>query len=401
MQSGHEDTLEERYAIKCCFKLGKNATETYGMLQTAFGSSCMNGASVCEWHKRFKEGRESVRDDERCGRSKEVRTPELIGQIKIFMHKDRRVSIETISAQFDVSVGTVHTIIHEELKMWKICAKFIPRVLREDQKERRWHDSRKIVELINSDPAVLDALLTCDESWIYCYDPETKRQSSQWKHAGSPRPKKARQSKSTHKLLMILFFDSTGMIYMHWVPTGQTVNKEYYVEVLREFRKRFRRKRPALFKSGQWHFHQDNAPVHNSILVTDYLTKMGIKTVPQPPYCPDLAPCDFWLFPKLKEKLRGCRYETIEEMKEAVTKVIDKRISMEPPEVVGTVQVHCSRRRLLQRGLEFHMCTTNKSAHMKKVWKLIVCSLYLVKSECWKASLSSHHKCIWSLLRVP
>ena len=176
-----------------------------------------------------------------------------------------------------------------------------------------------MVELISSDPAVLDALVTCDESWIYCYDTETKRQSSQWKHAGSPRPKKARQSKSTHKLLMIPFFDSTGMIYMHWVPAGQRVNKEYYVEVLREFRKRFRRKRPALFKSVQWHYHQNNAPVHNSIIVTDYLTKMSIKTVPQPPYSPDLAPCDFWLFPKL----RGCHYEIIEEMKEAVTKVID------------------------------------------------------------------------------
>ena len=254
------------------------------MLQTAFQPSCMNRASVFEWHKRFKEGRESVRDDERCGRSKEVRIPELIGRIKNFMDKDRRVSMETISAQFDVSVGTVHTIIREELKMRKICAKFVPRVLREDQKERCCHDSREMVKVINSDPAVLDALVTYDESWIYCYDPETKRQSSQWKHAGSPRPKKTRQSKSTHKLLMVPFFDSIGMIYMHWVPTGQTVNKEYYVEVLREFRKRFCRKRPALFKSAQWHFHQDNAPVHNSILVTDYLTKMGIKTVPQPPY---------------------------------------------------------------------------------------------------------------------
>ena len=117
---------------------------------------------------------------------------------------------------------------------------------------------------------------------------------------------------------MIPFFDNTSMIYMHWVPTGQTVNKEYYDEVLREFRKRFRRKRPALFKSGQWHFYQDNAPVHNCILVIDYFTEMGIKTVPRPPYSPDLAPCDFWLFPKL----RGCHYETIEEMKEAVTKVI-------------------------------------------------------------------------------
>ena len=145
------------------------------MLQTAFRPSCMNRASVFEWHKRFKEGRESVRDGERCWRSKEVNTPELIGQ---------RVR----------------------------------------------------------------------------------------------------------------------------------------VRVLREVGKRFLRKRPALFKSGQWHFHQDNAPVHNSILVTDYLTKMGIKVVPQPPYSQDLAPCDFCLFPKL----RGCRYETIEEMKEAVTKVIDK-----------------------------------------------------------------------------
>ena len=73
------DTFEERYAIKLCFKLGKNATETYGMIQSAFGPSCMNRASVFEWHKRFKEGWESVRDDERGGRSKEVNTPELIG----------------------------------------------------------------------------------------------------------------------------------------------------------------------------------------------------------------------------------------------------------------------------------------------------------------------------------
>ena len=74
------DTSEERSAIKLCFKLGKNVTETYGMLQTAFGASCMNRASVFEWHKRFMEARKSVRDDERCGRSKEANTPELIGQ---------------------------------------------------------------------------------------------------------------------------------------------------------------------------------------------------------------------------------------------------------------------------------------------------------------------------------
>ena len=167
--------------------------------------------------------------------------------------------------------------------------------------------------------------MPCDETWIYCYDPETKRQSSQWKHADSSRPKKARQSKSTHKLLMVPFFDSTGMIYMHWVPTGQTVNKEYYVEVLREFRRRFLGKGLSLFKSGQWHFHQDNAPVHNSIFVTDYLTKMGIETVPHPPYSPNLVPCDFWIFPKLRDNWgdeKGCDEWSLTRS--------DKRTSMGP-----------------------------------------------------------------------
>ena len=124
----------------------------------------MGRSLVFEWHKRFKEGRESVRDDERCGRNKEVRTPELVRQIRNFMDEDHRVSIETISIKFDVSVGTVHTIIHEQLKMWKICAKFVPRVLSEEQKERRHNNSREMVEFIDSDPEVLEVKVTCDES---------------------------------------------------------------------------------------------------------------------------------------------------------------------------------------------------------------------------------------------
>ena len=132
-------------------------------------------------------------------------------------------------------------------------------------------------------------------------------------------------------------------IHQNWLTKGLGL-----VLLLREFRKRFRRKRPALFKSGQWHLHQDNAPVHNYILVIDYLTKMGIKTVPHRPYSRDLAPCDFWLFPKLK----GCRYETIEEMQEAVDEghwhARTRGLRWGLPEVVGTVKVHCSRRRLFE-----------------------------------------------------
>ena len=155
-----------------------------------------------------------------------------------------------------------------------------------------------------------------------------------------------------------------------------------------EFRKRFLGKRPALFKSGLWHFHEDNAPVQNPILVTDYLTKMGIKTVPQPTYSPDLVPCNFCLFPKL----RGCRYETIEEMKEAVTKVID---TLTQQDLHGVFQKllewynkrHCSRRRLLRRGLEFHVCTINKSAHLFNVLRMYIYiyiyTLIIIMSRCY------------------
>ena len=105
-------------------------------------------------------------------------------------------------------------------------------------------------------------------------------------------------------------------IHQTWLTKGLGLGLRCW-EVLREFRKRFLGKRPVLFKSGQWHFVWDNAPVHNSILVTDYLTKMSIKTVRHRPYSPALAPCG--LFPKL----RDCRYETIEQMKESGTEVID------------------------------------------------------------------------------
>ena len=127
------------------------------------------------------------------------------------------------------------------------------------------------------------------------------------------------------------------------------------------------REETSTLQIGSVGFHQDNAPVHNSILVTDYLTKMGIKTVPHPPYRQDFAPCDFWLFPKLRDNWgdeRGCD--------EGHWYAHTRGLQWGLPEVVWMVQQeHCNRRRLLRRGLEFHVCTINKSAHMEKEWKLI------------------------------
>ena len=132
--------------------------------------------------------------------------------------------------------------------------------------------------------------MPCDESWIYCYDPETKRQSSQWKHANSPRPKKARQSKSTHKYLMIPFLNSPGIIYMHWGSNGQKVNKEYYVEFLREFRKRFRRLSGISIRT----IHQSTTPSLSETIwprwtSTQFLTLPIVQTLPSVTFCNSLS----------------------------------------------------------------------------------------------------------------
>ena len=96
---------------------------------------------------------------------------------------------------------------------------------------------------------------------------------------------------------------------------------------------------------------------------------MSVKAVRHPPYSPNLAPCNFLLFPKLT----GCCYETIEEMKEAVTKVID---TLTEEDFDGAFQKLLERynKCIATGGDNFYVCTINKSAHTKKVWKIIVCT---------------------------
>ena len=131
------------------------------------------------------------------------------------------------------------------------------------------------------------------------------------------------------------------------------------------------------YKSSQWHFHQDNTPVHNSILVTDYLTKLGTKTVPQPPYSPDLTPCDFWLF----SKLRGCRYETIEEMKEAVTKVIDM---LTQEDFHGAFQKLLERYKFIAAGGDFMCVLSIQVPIRKKSLETHLMILVMARKKYWK-----------------
>jgi histone-lysine N-methyltransferase SETMAR len=137
----------------------------------------------------------------------------------------------------------------------------------------------------------------------------------QWKTTHSPKPKKARMQKSKIKTMLVVFFDIQGIIMAQYLPPGQSVNQTYYIELLTKLRGSIRRKRPELWKNG-WIIHQENAPAHNALSVRQFLAKKENPVFYHAPNSPDLAPCDFFLFPKLKHSLKGTHFNPLKTSRE-------------------------------------------------------------------------------------
>jgi len=191
----------------------------------------------------------------------------MIAKVRTIVRNNRRLTVREIADDCGVSVGSCDAILTDDLHMKRVCAKFVPRLLTDDQREQRQTIARDLFERSCEDVQFLTNIVTGDESWVYGYDSETKEQSSQWKGPTSQRPKKGRQVRSKTKVMLLAFFDSEGIVNHEYAPDGQTINKEFYVEVLRSLRELVRRKRPEKWRDGDWILNHDNAPAHTSHLV--------------------------------------------------------------------------------------------------------------------------------------
>ena len=123
--------------------------------------------------------------------------------------------------------------------------------------------------------------------------------------------------------MLIVFFDSRGVVHHEYAPQGQTVTREYYKGVICHLHNAVRRKRPDLWAAKTWQLHHDNAPAYSSHLIQGFLAKHNIPLICQAPYSPDMAPCDFWLFPKLKMLLKGTRFESREDIMRNATALLN------------------------------------------------------------------------------
>ena len=191
--------------------------------------------------------------------------PEIIDQIHEIILEVRRISNKSIAEQLGILRERVGSIIHEDLDMRKLSGKWVPKCLNADQKRQRCQSPEQLLKFFRRDPNdFLSRSSTVHETWLYHYDPETKQQSMEWRHSGSPRPKIFRVQKSAGNVLALTFWDQDGILLIDYLQKVQTINAEYSSFLLVQMK-------DILWE--KWHgkitkdvlFLHNNAPAHRAL----------------------------------------------------------------------------------------------------------------------------------------
>jgi len=234
-----------------------------------------------------------------------VATLEIIDHIHELILVARRISAKSIAEQLGISRERVGSFVHEDLDMWKLSAKWVPKYLNADQKHQRCQSSEQISEFFRRDPNdFLSWLVTMDETLSYHYDPETKRHPMEWRDSGSPRTKKSEYKNPLEKFSPRFFWGQDGILLIEYLPKGQTINSEYYSSLLVQLKGVLKKNacRGKVIK-GVLSLH-DNAPAHRALAIQKKHCYLGYQYLDHSSYSPDLAPSDYHLFPGLKKQLK-------------------------------------------------------------------------------------------------
>ncbi len=268
-------------------------------MKEVFGEAVMSQTRVRVWHKRFKDGLTTFKDTPHTGRPHSTRTNRNIDKVRQLLDADKQSSIRDIADKLNLKKSSVHNILKKDLQLSKLAPKMIPKILTEEQKRFRVQLCEMNLASLKDNPDLMATVVTGDESWVSVLEVETKQSSSQWLPKGTvQRPQKAMRQRATWKSMLTVFFDVKGAVLTEFLPPGQTVDCDSYIEVLGRLRENIRHKRPLLWGRGQvrrgkarpFLLHHDNASSHTGVLTLAYIGEQNMEMLPHPPYSPDLAP---------------------------------------------------------------------------------------------------------------
>ena len=178
-----------------------------------YGDSSPKHSTVAKWSAEFKRGQDSLEDNPRPGRPAVI-SQEMIDRVERLVLNNRRIKVADFASECGISNGSVYTIIHEHLGMSKVSARWVPRNLNMQDRQQRVESSQELLEVYNANPEDFHIrLVTGDETWLHHWVPDTKKESRQWKHPGSPSPKKFRTQPSASKVMATVFGTPKGLYW--------------------------------------------------------------------------------------------------------------------------------------------------------------------------------------------
>lgn len=301
-----------RIMIYYDFKKGLSAYECKESLDSAFSEQAVSLATIYRWYKEFERERNSVQHQKGAGRPPTAVTDKNIAAVKKIIEEDNKATYAVIEHQLKIGSSAVKTIIHDHLHLKKVVSRFVPRHLSDFQKAERVRICHETLNLLNNGGhQIFSKIVTGDETYIPFFDVPTRQESRVWIHEDEETPTMTKKQRAMKKVMYAVFFRSTGLVNAIKLDGQKTVTAKWYTEkCLPEVFSRVPHKRIML--------HHDNASSHTAALTLQFLAGKNIKVIEHPPYSPDLAMCDFWLFFGLKKNLRGRRFSSEEEIDTAV-----------------------------------------------------------------------------------
>ncbi len=213
--------------------------------------------------------------------------------------------IHVLAHHTGLSLRTVHKVLRECLQLRKRPAKWIPHALNDNQKQRRVRMSHDILARFRRSPTLKDRVITGDESWFWCYELAIKQSTLVWLRSNVARPEKPVKYCYVRKVMVIIFWNSQGVVLRQFVEAGHGVNAQVYLETMCTLREQIRHRRRDLWNRQSFWIHHDGAPAHRSAVVQQFLQNTNTKILPHPPYSPDLAHRTFSCLPESSATCAG------------------------------------------------------------------------------------------------
>lgn len=307
-----------RHCLLYEFHLGRSASETMTNICRAYGNDAVSKRTIEKWFAKFRSGNEDLKDEPHA------KHPVAVSDVSIneLLESEPQLSTRQIAERLNCSKTTVERKLHEMGKVWKLGS-WLPHELTESQRGVRFSICSSLLSRLECEP-FLDRLVTGDEKWVFYINVIRKRQ---WVSKGEPAKAISKPELHPQKVMLCVWWNSTGILHWELMPENITITAEIYADQLSRVQAALIEKQPATVNRKGIILLHDNARPHIAKLTLKKISELGWEVLPHPPYSPDLAPSDFYLFRALQQFMKEKKYEKVEDIKNDISSFFQSKPS--------------------------------------------------------------------------